>query len=87
MVIYSFIFMYDYRYYDAQRTLIFSPSFKLFQSCPPLKVVHVYQNFLEQNSKVPSTNEPAWSAMCETQLKDFVTLIVISILVNKVVMV
>ena len=32
----------------------FSPSLKLFRSCPQLKVVHAYQNFPEQNSKAPS---------------------------------
>ena len=34
--------------------LKFSPSFKLFRSCPLLKVVHTHQNFLEQNSKASS---------------------------------
>ena len=36
------------------RALKFSPSLKLFRSCPLSKVVHTHQNFLKQNSKAPS---------------------------------
>ena len=42
------------QYWNAERTLKFCPSFKLFRSCPLLKVVHAYQNFLEQHTKAPS---------------------------------
>ena len=48
------IFMYGHRYYNAYCALKFSSSFKLFRSCPLLKVAHAYQNFLQQNSKALS---------------------------------
>ena len=51
-------FVWYYFYVDIImyniRALKFSPRFKLFRSCPLLKVVHTHQNFLEQNSKASS---------------------------------
>ena len=49
-----YCFMYDHKYQNAQSEIKFCSSFKLFQSCPLLKVAHAYQNFLEQNLKALS---------------------------------
>ena len=48
------IFMYDHRYYSAQRTLNFVKISNYLKGSRCLKVTHAYQGFLEHNSKALS---------------------------------
>ena len=70
--------------HNAQ-ALKFYPSLKLFQSCSLFKVVHAYQNFLEQNSKAPSYRSMRSLRECHVwnQMKDFVILIIIFVLMEE----
>ena len=75
----------DINFYDAYRAVKFSSSFKLFRSCPLLKVLHAYQNFLEHNSKAPSYRwmEQLGESCVKQRWRILLLLVIFSILVEQ----